>query len=146
MTGSKRNLSAVVDSNIFVSGLIAEKGLPHRLIKLLEEELFILIISEDLREELEEVLNREKFSAFLSESKLSKFFRMIDVISTFVLPLTDTPVEIRDPKDQKVLNAALAGNADYLVTGDEDLLALRDEKELEDLKIISLKEFLKLFR
>ena len=143
MIRSKRNLSVVVDTNVFVSGLIAEKGLPHQLIKLLEEDLFLLIISQKMRDELEEVLNRAKFSAFLSEDKLSKFFRMIDVISTVVSPYTAIPFEVRDPKDQKVLATALGGKADYLVTGDEDLLILKDTNKLGRLKIVSVKEFLK---
>lgn len=84
MIRNKRNLSVVVDTNVFVSGLIVEKGLPHQLIKLLEEDLFILIISEKMRDELEEVLHRVKFSAFLTEEKLYKFFRMIDIVSTTV--------------------------------------------------------------
>jgi uncharacterized protein len=145
MTRNKTSLSAVVDTNVFVSGLIVEKGLPHQLIKLLEEELFVLIISEKLRDELEEVLRRDKFSAFLSEDKLAKFFRMIDVISTIVLPNTSIPVEVRDPKDQKVLATAIGGKADYLVTGDEDLIVLNDSSKLGRLKIVGVKEFLKLF-
>ncbi len=145
MIRSKRNLSVVVDTNIFVSGLIAEKGLPHKLIKLLEEDLFLLIISQKMRDELEEVLYRVKFSAFLSEDKLSKFFKMIDIISFVVSPQTIIPIEARDPKDQKVLATALGGKADYLVTGDEDLLILKDTDKLGRLKIVGVKEFLKLF-
>lgn len=136
----------VVDTNVFVSGLIVEKGLPHQLIILLKEDLFLLIISQKMRDELEEVLYRVKFSAFLSEDKLSKFFRMTDVISTIVLPNSIIPIEVRDPKDQIVLATALGGKADYLVTGDEDLLILKDSNKLGSLKIVSVKEFLKLFK
>jgi len=144
MIRNKRNLSVVVDTNVFVSGLIVEKGLPHQLIKLLEEDLFILIISEKMRDELEEVLYRVKFSAFLSSTKLSKFFRMIDIVSTVVSPHAIIPIEVRDPKDQEILATALGGRADYLVTGDEDLIVLKDANELGRLKIVGVKEFLKL--
>jgi putative PIN family toxin of toxin-antitoxin system len=144
MIRNKRNLSVVVDTNVFVSGLIVEKGLPHQLIKLLEEDLFILIISQKMRDELEEVLYRVKFSAFLSKDKLYKFFRMIDIISTVVSPRAIIPVEVRDPKDQKVLATALGGKADYLVTGDKDLIVLKDTDKLGGLKIVGVKEFLKL--
>lgn len=145
MIRNKRNLSVVVDTNVFVSGLIVEKGLPHQLIKLLEEGLFLLIISQKMRDELEEVLYRAKFSAFLSEDKLSKFFRMIDIISTIVSPHTIVPIEVRDPKDQKVLATALGGKADYLVTGDEDLLDLKNNPKLGKLKIVTVWECVKLF-
>lgn len=146
MIRNKRNLSVVVDTNVFVSGLIVEKGLPHQLIKLLEEDLFLLIISQKMRDELEEVLFRAKFSAFLSQDKLSKFFRMIDIISIVVSPHTIIPIEVRDPKDQKVLATALEGEVDYLVTGDEDLLDLKNNPKLGKLKIVGVKEFLKLLK
>lgn len=97
-----------------------------------------------MRDELEEVLYRAKFSAFLSEGKLSKFFRMLDVVSTVVSPPTIIPVKVRDPKDQKVLATALGGKADYLVTGDEDLLDLKRNPKLGKLKIVTVWEFLKL--
>jgi len=144
MIRSKRNLSVVVDTNVFVSGLIVEKGLPYQLIKLLEEDLFILIISQKMRDELEEVLYRVKFSAFLSEDKLFKFFRMIDIISTVVSPPAIIPIEVRDPKDQEILATALGGKADYLVTGDKDLIVLKDIDKLGRLKIVGVKNFLKL--
>jgi len=144
MIRNKRNLSVVVDTNVFVSGLIVEKGLPHQLIKLLEEDLFILIISEKMRDELEEVLHRVKFSAFLTEEKLYKFFRMIDIVSTTVSQHAIISIKVRDPKDQEILATALGGKADYLVTGDEDLIVLKDSNKLGRLKIVGVKEFLKL--
>lgn len=52
------------------------------------------------------------------------------------------PVHCRDPKDDKLLALAMAGKADYLVTGDKDLLCLNAHSALKSLKIITVKEFL----
>lgn len=99
-----------------------------------------------MRAELKEVLHRTKFSAFLSEDKISKFFKMIDTISTVVSPRVTNPVEVRDKKDQIVLDTALGGLADYLVTGDSDLLDLKDKPELGNLKIVTIHKFLKIIQ
>jgi predicted nucleic acid-binding protein len=49
---------------------------------------------------------------------------------------------VRDPNDEKVLAAALGNRAGYLVTGDEDLLALRDDPRIKGLRIVTAREFL----
>lgn len=138
--------SAVVDTNIFVSGLILKKGLSYQLVNLLKKDSFVLILSKDLRTELEEVLRRIKFAKFLSEDKISRFFRMIDTIAIVVSPKFNLPVKIRDPKDEIVLAAALGGKADYLITGDQDLLVLKGNSKLGNLGIVTVSEFLALLR
>ena len=61
------------------------------------------------------------------------------------MPLGGTlPVQVRDPKDEHVLAAALSGKADYLVTGDEDLLHLDGDPKLGNLQIITAREFVNL--
>ncbi len=135
--------TAVIDTNVFVSGLISKKGPPHQIISLLKKDYFNLIISLSMRRELEEVLRRIKFSAFLSEDKISKFLFMIDTISLVVSKIANSPIETRDSKDEHVLDAAFRGKADYLVTGDKDLLDLKDNPKLGNLKIVTVQEFLK---
>jgi predicted nucleic acid-binding protein len=59
-----------------------------------------------------------------------------------VTPLDSLPLHSRDPKDDKLLALALGGNADYLITGDQDLLVLNDNPGLENLRIITAAVFL----
>ncbi len=141
--GRSKLKKAVVDTNVFVSGLITEAGYPYQLIKQLETDSFILVNSQTLRRELEEVLRRTKFSALLTEKKIVALLRLVDVTSVIFSPLSTLPVEVRDPKDRIVLATALGGRADYLVTGDQDLLVLNGHRALKELKIVSVKEFLK---
>lgn len=56
-----------------------------------------------------------------------------------------TKVKIRDPKDIVILATALDGHADYLVTGDKDLLVLANHKSIRPLQIITPTEFLHLY-
>lgn len=144
MRKSSRLKRATVDTNLFVSGLIIEKGLPYQLLEQLRRKSFVLINSQPLRSEIEEVLRRAKFSASITEPKIKAFLLLLDVISVMVVPQLNLPVEIRDPKDEKILATALGGEADYLVTGDKDLLDLKDNPKLESLKIVTAKEFLQL--
>lgn len=146
MRRSRKNLKrAVVDTNIFVSGLITKAGYSSQLIKQLEIDSFTLVISHSLRLELEEVLRRTKFSEFLKEKEIVAFLRLIDVTSTVVSPISTLPVKLRDPKDERVLATALGGKAEYLVTGDEDLLIVKNDPKLAPLEIVTVKEFLNKF-
>jgi hypothetical protein len=56
------------------------------------------------------------------------------------------PVDVRDPKDAHILAAALGGDADYLITGDDDLLVLRDDSRLSRPDIVTVVEFLSILR
>ena len=57
-------------------------------------------------------------------------------------PVCTLPVHVRDPKDAKILALALGGNADYLVTGDDDLLVLNGDPRLGKLQIVTVHTFL----
>lgn len=52
------------------------------------------------------------------------------------------PVSVRDPKDEHILAAALGGEADYLVTGDQDLLVLAGDPRLGSLQIVTVAAFM----
>lgn len=58
------------------------------------------------------------------------------------MPEEQLPIRSRDPKDNKLLACALSTNADYLITGDEDLLILNGNPALGALKILTAKDFL----
>jgi predicted nucleic acid-binding protein len=69
---------------------------------------------------------------------------LLDALAVPVTPRRRLPVHIRDPKDERVLAAALGGRADYLVTGDDDLLVLNGDPRIRTLKIVTVREFLDL--
>jgi putative PIN family toxin of toxin-antitoxin system len=144
MTGRGQPL-AVIDTNVFVSGFLRRGGNANRLLELLYNHAFVHITTQELITELDEVLRRPVFRSErygVRESQVATFLAFIARHSVIVSPSLAPPVQSRDPKDDKFLCAAFGGNADYLVTGDNDLLVLRDDTRLGDLRIITLSEFL----
>ena len=135
---------AVVDTNLFVSGIILKRDVPYLLLESWHHGLFILVTSQLLRAELEEVLKRpeicQKYQIHPEETSL--LINLFDQKAEKVTPIKKLPVQIRDPKDEVVLATALGGRADYLVTGDNDLLVLNNHPKLGKLLILTAREFL----
>jgi len=79
--------------------------------------------------ELEEVLNRKKFDKYISKEKriqfIAKFFDDVEIIE-----IVEIVIACRDRKNDKFLELAVNGKADYIITGDQDLLVLNPFKIL----------------
>ncbi len=112
---------AVVDTNVLVSALLWG-GKP--LILLRHPELQLVLCSE-LAAELAEVLARPKFKARIAAKGLTatELVASVGENAIFVTPHPQLRV-CRDPDDDIVIATALAGGAHWVVSGDEDLLAL----------------------
>lgn len=113
----------VIDTNLFVSGMISPHGRPGRLLDVWHAGWFGLLLSDRQQVALTEVFSRPKFvrDYRLAPQRVSELFMRL-AAATPVVPSPNIPVSLRDPKDVHILAAALGGNADYLVTGDGDLL------------------------
>ena len=136
MAGKPR---AVLDTNVYVSGLINPKGEPAAILRALRPKRFTLVSSPPINEEIIEVLNRPRI-----RDRYGLGGRIFDVsfilweVAELVVDLPDVRV-CSDPDDDKFLATAVGGRADYLVTGDVgDLLSLHKYK---DVNIISPREF-----
>jgi putative PIN family toxin of toxin-antitoxin system len=107
---------------------------------------FRLLLTETLRQEYREVLPRPKFREKyrLSEETIAAFLRRLEAEAVPVEPGRTLPLPVRDVQDEKVLAAALGGKADYPVTGDDDLLVLREDPRLGALRIVTVAEFRRL--
>jgi putative PIN family toxin of toxin-antitoxin system len=144
MSSASEPRRAVVDINLFVSGLISKLGQPNRLVTHFRQDSFTLVISNQLRSELEEVLSREKFVVKyrITAEERAEFLLLIDTKAIFVNPQRRLPVVIRDPKDSIVLATGIGGRADYIVTGDEDLLVLNGNSRIGAISILTVRQFL----
>lgn len=131
-------MRVVVDSNVFVSALIAPKGTSGSLVrKLVESRRTVFLISRETMEELKRVLMYPKIAKLLkgSSTDVDSFISSIELIAEEVdAAFLVSDVECRDPDDIKFLSLAVAGQADFLVTGDEDLLIL---KMIADIPVLS---------
>lgn len=112
----------VVDTNVLVSRLLAPRGVAAQAVdKALGTG--VLLVSDATLEELAQVLARPRFDPYLSPSDRQQFFRLLSGVSRRI-PITQRVQVCRDPKDDKFLDVALCGQAQAIVTGDKDLLAL----------------------
>ena len=126
----------VVDANVFVS-IILGGSLSETLYKELQEGQFKLVSTKKMLDELKDVLSRPKF-AFDSQHS-HNILNFLKANAEFVEPAGNLTI-CRDPKDNMVLECAAAGKADFIVTGDKDLLVL---KECSGVPIITPQAFLK---
>jgi uncharacterized protein len=125
----------VIDTNVLVSGL-GWKGKPRELLNQVENGNFLLIISDKQFEEIERVVKYSKLNFdFLKREKILEFLRKISslLISSIKVNLS------RDPNDNMILEAAIEANADFIISGDQDLLVL---KEVNGIKIVTVSKFL----
>lgn len=122
----------VIDTNIFISFLITDSF--SKLYKLLESKKVILLFSEELLQEFLEVTKRPKLRKYFSEREISKILDGIHHYADFVDVHTKVNI-CRDPNDNFLLALAVDGKADYLITGDEDLLVLKKHKHASIIKI-----------
>lgn len=127
------------DTNVIVSALLFNDSMPGRaLIWVLDRGT--LLISDDTAEELQDVLSRPRFDRYISRDERDEFLN--DLISASELVEIIERVRIcRDPKDDKILELAINGNAGYIITGDEDLLTMNPFRGIE---IIRPAEFVRI--
>ena len=113
----------VLDTNVFVSLLIRPGETFAALSAYIDDHATILYSAATLPE-LVDVLARKKFAKYTDPDEVAAFVKWIIATGELVTVEYDTSGS-RDPKDDKFLSLAVAGRADYLVTGDKDLLVLR---------------------
>jgi putative PIN family toxin of toxin-antitoxin system len=133
---------AVLDTNVIVSGFIRPQGPPGRLLAMLVEHAFEMILSSEMLGELQEAVRyprvRDRIS--LSDEELDLRLAMLDTLSIPVEPKALTGVA-DDPNDDKVMAAAVEGRAEFVVAGDG---GLRRIGEYEGIRIVSPAVFLEL--
>ena len=122
----------VLDTNIFIYFLISESF--HKLDKRLKNHQVRLLFSEELLYEFLQVANRPKFKKYFSDREVSNLLEDLHVYSDFIDVHSSVNI-CRDKKDNFLLALCADGKADYLITGDDDLLALKKFKKTNILKI-----------
>ena len=117
---------AVLDTNILISGLIRLEGLPGKILLAWRAGHFNLVTSVPLLLELKEALSRPhlKDRYHLLPRDIRDFIVLLKDTALLVTAPGVVSAQLRDPDDLAVLACALAGHAEYIVTGDHDLLDL----------------------
>ena len=120
---------AVIDTNTFVSALLAQSSIPAQAV----EKAFrsgLVLRSDETWRELEEVLMRERFERYQKVGFRRRYLLELDAVMDMTSVLTKITA-CRDSKDDKFLELAVDGRADVIITGDQDLLALHPFRGIE---------------
>jgi putative PIN family toxin of toxin-antitoxin system len=137
-------MRVVLDTNVLISGLLIPGGPPGKIVDLWIENKFTVVVSQALIEEFFYVLLRPKFkrvgTIIERQDLLMGLLEMEN--SIFVFPGVRLHVIEEDPTDNHVLECALEGKAQYIISGDTHLLAL---KEFQGIPIVSPSEFFSIF-
>jgi|688.fasta_scaffold173563_4 putative PIN family toxin of toxin-antitoxin system len=127
----------VIDTNTLVSSILISDSISDKAVKLIRQ-LGIILVSLETLEELREVLIRPKFDKYVDSAIRSEFIDKF-IQQSELVTIKETVIVCRDSKDDKFLELSLNGKADYLITGDKDLLVLHP---FRDTAIISPSAFL----
>jgi putative PIN family toxin of toxin-antitoxin system len=132
----------VLDTNVILSAFLSPRGTPAQVLKRWEAEEFELATSPTLRAELFRTLEYPKVKKSLKASKeeIQNTLRRLALVPLDNEPTSKVDVVKRDSDDNRVLECAEDAGAQYIVTGDEDLLELQ---EYNGIQILSPAAFLR---
>lgn len=125
----------IIDTNLWISYLISRKY--SFLDNLIISGQVKLVFSKELLDEFLFISQRPKFVNYFNKNDVDKLFDFFDKYSVLIDVKTKLDL-CRDPNDNFILELAFDSKADYLITGDEDLLVL---KQIGNTKIVLISEF-----
>lgn len=127
----------VLDTNIILSGLISPKGAPAVLLQAWTKDQFSLFTSVEQLDELKRAAQYDRLKNRIAPGQIKKFVHNVEMLAVIVEPKKAMNLS-PDPDDDLIIGLAVAGQANFLVTGDKnDLLALG---EVEGIPIISARK------
>lgn len=130
------NKKIILDTNLWISFLISRKL--DVLDELILQQKITIVFSKELLEEFISVASRPKFKKYFSKDDINRLLSLFDTYGKLIT--INSSFEIcRDFKDNFLLNLAIDAQADFLVTGDEDLLSI---KEIENIPIVTYSQLI----
>lgn len=119
----KSKLRVIVDTNCWISFLIGRRL--SRLVDLLSNERIQLVLCNELLEEIRDVTSRPKFAKYFPKEDVESLIEFMQLIGEVFEPQQQVAI-CRDEADDYLLALAIETKANYLVTGDQDLLVLQE--------------------
>ena len=117
-------LRVVLDTNVLVSGIAYPGGVPGRIVRAWRQGSLVVALSRHILDELRRSLPRVNHRLNWTPQEIEDEVDALGVLAVVVEPEQVAPGTVRDPSDLLVLGTLLASKADYLITGDKDLLTL----------------------
>ena len=137
-------IKVVLDANQFISALLRPKGKPAKILESIRERKIRLLISGPIEEEIIRVLlyPRLQKAHRLSETEIREKMKKMTRFAETVHPKITVRAIPDDPTDNKYLECAVEGRADFIISGDRHLT---DLKEFQGIKIVLPAVFLEMF-
>ncbi len=132
-------MRVVLDTNVLISGTFWT-GDSFRIVQLIDKGELTLILSKEILDEYDYILHSDEITekkAYKPEC-VASILKQVQ-LANFIEPIEKLKVVENDPDDDKFIEAAIAGNADYIISQDNHLLKL---KEFRGIKIVTPAEFL----
>lgn len=138
-------IRAVLDANVIVSGVLSEKGNPGKILEAWRQKRFELVVSEAILAEIARVLRYPRIAKRhrWSESSIAALIEDLRGLAILTPGQVKLAIVKEDPSDDRYLECALEGEADYVVSGDRHLVRV---DQLQGIEIVSPAEFTALIR
>ncbi|MDZ8225906.1 putative toxin-antitoxin system toxin component, PIN family [Nostoc sp. ChiVER01] len=131
-----KTIKIIIDTNLWISFLIGKEL--KQLQNLLFEETIQIVVCEEILEEIILVTQRPKLQKYFPSNKVNELIQVLRTIGLFINIMSEVYL-CQDAKDNYLLALAKDSNANFLLTGDQDLLEI---KKFENTEIITYQEFL----
>ncbi len=131
-------MKLVLDTNIYISAFLWG-GKPKEILERAIEGKDEVFISRAIKDEIFEVLKRPRFK--VNETAIEALIREIEDISELVIVTERIERLCRDIDDNAIIECAVGAEAEYLITGDNDLLVLKSYRKI---KIVNISEYLRI--
>ncbi|MDP3298409.1 MAG: putative toxin-antitoxin system toxin component, PIN family [Thermodesulfovibrionia bacterium] len=143
-----KSVLVLIDTNVWVSAFVNRKGYPARVKEKFLKREFEIVISTPLLKELSDVLKRPRIKDQykITDEEIELFVEILAGIGHKVYLSEDINL-CRDHKDNMVLETAIKGGVDYLVTRDDDIkrdIQLIEELRKNGIKVLPVSKFLKM--
>ena len=133
-----KNQRIILDTNLWISFLISKNY--SQLDEIIFERKCTLIFSEELLNEFLEVIRRPKLRRFFSQEDTESLIETIEEYAEFIAVTSNVEI-CRDEKDNFLLSLSKDSDANFLITGDKDLLVL---EKYEQTNIVTIAQFLEI--
>ena len=128
----------VLDTNVLISAALKPDGSPRAVVDAIRAPNGVLLFSGETFNELETRLGHSKFDSYVRREDRSVFLALLEPVSEWV-SIVGARLGCRDPEDDKFLETALMGEAECVVTGDQDLQVM---SPFHNIPILSPADFL----
>lgn len=133
-TAKSGGVRVVFDTNVYISAFIYPEGLPFRIWQQAVKGRFILLVSPPIMRETAKVLRRFQWQ----EDEIIRHLKLVAKVAQIVAPMIAVHAVSEDETDNRILECAVAGEADLVVSGDQHLRRL---KSFEGISIVRRVDF-----